>query len=207
MATVPYAITTTERVKAQLSLKDVDVARDTYLDSLVAAVTDSIENYCGGRRFAATDYVEVYDTYVSNKIFLRQRPVNTVTSVEYRAGLPASPTWVTYNANSYLTYLKAGFINFFSKFVAFPQAFRVTYNAGYLIDWAHEYDATKHTLPHDLTTVATELVARKYNQRFSSGIYTESTEGQSITYESDKYALQDDHKAVLNGYKLIRVAP
>lgn len=204
MATVDYALTTRQKVKDFLDLQDD--SKNAIIDMLINGVTSFIENYTGGRRFASTSYVEVKDTYYSSQLFFNQRPVITLTAVEYRSGVPSTPIWNTYNANGYLPYLAAGFIRFFTRFRPTPQAFRLTYTAGYLIDFGNELDPTMHTLPFDLTQVATEIVAKTYNLRLSQGIYQESTEGQSITYESDRYELNDDHKIILNGYKLNRVA-
>ena len=205
MAIVAYALTTRQKVKDYLNIQDT--TSDAMIDTLINGATAFIENYCGGRRFMATDYVEVKDTYNSDKIFLNHKPMNSVTLVEYRGGVPSAPTWFAYSANNYLVYLKQGFLQFFTRFKALAQALRVTYNAGYLISWDNELDATQHTLPFDLTQVCTELVTKTLNTRFSQGIYTESTEGQSLTYESDRYQLNDNHKVVLNAYKLNRIAP
>lgn len=207
MASVPYAITTTTKVKAQLNLTSTDANRDAFIDDLCSAVTDFIEAYCGGRRFMATDYIELYDTYNSNVLILRQPKVNSVSDVSYRTGLPSAPTWVTYYVNGYIVKAGAGIINFFSKFVAFPQAFRVTYNAGYLIDFTNFADPTKHNLPHDLTQVATELVTEMFNTRFSQGVVTETTEGQTIDYANIVKALDNNHKNVLKRYIISHFAP
>lgn len=200
MASVAYAITSTTLVKQLLNLTSTDAARDALIDNLVSEVTDFIEGFCGGRRFKATDYVEVYDTNNSDKIFLNQRPVNSITSVEYRTGLPSSPTWMTWSADSYLKYLGPGYIKFFTRFSPFAQAFRVTYNAGYTINLA---DFTQGTLPADLIGAATELCAQMFQQRFTGGIKNESTEGQSVTYEK---VMSDNIKNVLNKYKTTRIA-
>ena len=202
---VSYALTTRQKVKDLLGITDNN--SDALIDTLINGATAFIENYCGGRRFAATDYVEIKDTYYSDKLYFNQKPVNSVSAVEYRAGVPSSPTWITYSNNGYLLYLKQGFIRFFTRFQPTPQAMRLTYNAGYLIKWDNETDATQHTLPFDLTQVCTELVSKTLNTRFSQGIYQESTEGQSVTYESDRYVLNDNHKVVLNQYKINRSAP
>lgn len=204
---VPYALASVDKLNAQLGFTTgADATRDQLLADMIGAVTDFIEGYCGGRRFLSTAYTEVYDTRNSSYLFLNQRPVTAITSVKYRTGLPSSPTWVDYYANGYLSYLGSGMIRFFSKFVPFPQAFQVVYTAGYLIDFANFNDPTKHTLPHDLTQVAIEMVVAQYNTRMAQGVYQESTEGQSLTYASDKYKLDTNHEAVLNKYKINRVA-
>lgn len=202
---VAYALTTRQKVKDHLNIQDIN--SDAIIDTLINQVTAFIESYCGNRRFASTAYVEIKDTYNSDKIFFNQKPVITLTAAEYRGGTLSSPTWYTYAADSYYQYLKQGFIQFTAKLRAMPQAFRLSYTAGYLIDWDHETDATKHTLPFDLTQVATETVAKVLNTRFSQGIYSESTEGQSITYSSNRNDVQDDHKIILDSYKINRAAP
>lgn len=204
MATVAYALTTRQKVKDFLNIQDN--TKDAIIDSLINGVTDFIENYVGGRRFKSTSYVEIKDTGYGSTLFFNQRPVISLSVVEYRTGVPATPIWLTYDANGYLPYLAAGFIRFFSRFRPIAQAFRLSYTAGYLIDFGNELDTTKHTLPFDITQVATEIVSKTFNVRLSQGIYQESTEGQSITYESDRYELNDDHKIILNNYKLNRVS-
>ena len=205
MATVPYALTTRQKVKDLMNIQDT--LSDAIIDQKISEATDFIESYCGSRRFMATDYVEIKDTYYSSNLFFNQKPVNSVAAVEFRTGVPASPIWMSYSNNGYLLYLPQGFIRFFTRFRPTPQAFRLTYNAGYLINWNKEFDITQHTLPFDLTQVCTELVALTLNTRNSQGILTQTTEGQSVTFESKRYELQNNHENILNVYKLNRIAP
>lgn len=207
MATVDYALTTKEKVKAYLNITSLDVARDGVIDNLINAASDFIESYCGGRRFLATDYVEVKDTTASRVIFMSQRPVISVASLKYRSGMPSNPTWTTYSPDAYLAYLKAGYIRFFGMMSPFPQAFQISYNAGYLIDWADENDRSLHSLPYDLSQVATEIVAKQFNTRFAQGIVSESTEGQSVTYATKRDSLSDYHSEILDKYKMNRIMP
>lgn len=204
---IPYALTTVDKVNASLGFTTGDDAtRDQLIANMIAAQTDYIEGYCGGRRFEATDYTEIVDARPGNYVFGSQRPWNSLTKVEYRTGQPSNPTWVTYYVDGYLPYLGSGMIRFFSKFVPFPQAFRLTYNAGYLIDWTNENDPTLHTLPHDLSQVATELTSILYNQRLAQGIVSETTEGQSVSYGTDRQKLDNNHDQVLNKYKINRAS-
>lgn len=206
MAVVDYALTTRQKVKDLLGI--TDTSDDAVIDALIDGITDFIQSYTGGRNFLAQDYVELKDTYYSPDLFFNQIPVNSVAKIEYRTGVPSAPVWVTYNANSYLVYtgLRAK-VHFFAKFNPVPMAFRFSYNAGYLIDWSNEHDKTKHTLPYDLTRVATELCSKAYNMRYAHGISREQTEGQMLIYEGGKNILNDDHAAILNKYKMNRVAP
>ena len=202
-----YALTSVDKVNAMLGFTTgADVTRDQLLADLIAATTDYIESYCGGRRFLQTTYTETLDVRRGNYIFMNQRPVASITSVKYRTGLPSSPTWVTYYVDGYIAYLGSGMIRFFSKFVPFPQAFQVTYTAGYLISWANFMDPTLHTLPRDLSLVCAEITIGKYNTRLAQGILREETEGQKVEYANDKYLLSNDHKNVLEVYKINRVS-
>lgn len=204
MANIAGALTTRQKVKDMMNI--TDNLSDSLIDSYIRSMTAFVQNYCGGRVFVSTSYVEIKDTHASNKLFLNQRPATLLTTLEYRAGTISAPIWMTYDVNSYYQYLTQGYLQFPAKFQPAPQVFRVSYTAGYLIDFDNEDDTTKHTLPFDLTNVCTELIGKKLNTRLSQGIYTETTEGQSITYESDRYQLNDDHKVILNQYKLNRVS-
>ena len=203
MAIVDHALTTRAKVKEYAGITGTD--QDAVIDSLINAYTAVIEKYCGGRRFKSTTYTEVYDTLRADKVFLNQRPCTAITLVELRGGTISTPTWTTFSADSYMKYLGAGYIQFFGKLSVLLQAFRITYTAGYLIDWTNELTAT-HTLPMDLTLACTELVAKRLTLRKSDGIASESTEGQSITYDSTGKDISGEIKTVLDSYKYLRVS-
>lgn len=201
--TIPTdALTTRAKVKSYAGISSTDF--DTVIDELITYVTAYIKSYCG-RQFKAASYIEIYDTYQGRKkLFLRQRPVNSITTVEYRSGTPTSPIWNTYSADSYLKYLEEGYIHFYGGLPGISQGLRVTYNAGYLIDFTDEFNSAAHTLPEDITLAATEICAVILNKRKSQGISSETTEGQSITYETPK--LSDHQRNILGKYKMLRIA-
>lgn len=208
MATVSYAITTKAKVKTYLGI--TDSASDDFIDTLINYVTDFVEGYCGGRRFLrSTISNEVHDTNNVHNIFLKNYPVISLTTVEYRSGTFSSPTWNTYNADGYLLYGDEGYIYFAGMLPVVKQGIRVTYVAGYLIDWNNETNSSLHTLPLDLTAVATELVARLYQNRATDGILSQSTEGQSVTFmgnsgDISKY-LNGLHASILGKYQAVRL--
>ncbi len=202
-------LTTTAKVKLLLGI--TGSTNDSLIDMLVLQTSNFIQGYCGGRNFLSQNYVEVYDsqpnrgTKGGTVIFLNQFPVTAVTYVKYRAGTVDNPNWVTYNTNSYLNYLKPGFIRFYGVLPEISQALQITYTAGYLIDFAHETDLTKHNLPWDLCMLATEMVARKYQIRQAQGIKSMSVEGESVTFmDTDKPT--QDQIAILKKYKVTRMA-
>ena len=178
-----YGLTTADRVKAKLSITVTDW--DVVLKQYIYSVTDFLENVCG-RRFQQTTYTnEVYDgSNIDGSpkawLVLRNSPVTTLTSFQYRTGAKSSPTWVDYQADTYQERLSLGIIR-----VNLARGFqnnRVTYTAGYLIDFTAEYDTTHHTLPYDLSGLAESLVTRMFKKRESEGRSQEAFNNSSITW-------------------------
>lgn len=198
---VPYAITTTAKVKLFLGISSS--SDDAVIDQIVNYVTDMIESYCG-RRFLKTTYTnEVYDTNNQNRIFLKQLPVCALTTVEYRSGGVVNPTWNTYIAEGYLLYAKEGYVYFFSKLPKVMQGLRFTYDAGFLIDFTTEGSAT-HTLPLDITGVATQIAAAIHDRRKSQGVKMLMTEGQRVEFTDNVDDLMKQHSNILKKYQVHR---
>jgi hypothetical protein len=201
MTTINYALTTKEKVKFYLNI--TDTSKDTLIDQTISGVSGYIQRYTG-KNFLSQTYAEIRDSEGKSKLFLYNYPVTSLTSLEYRSGTPTSPVWNTFDANSYLLYSKAGYIGFYSILNKVMQGFKVNYTAGYLIDFANEFTAT-HTLPFEITQLATELVAQNVNTSNVSGISSESTEGQSVAFNMDTKSISSTQKAILNSYKVKRV--
>jgi len=210
---VSNQLTTLEKVKASLGILPADTSKDVLINDFINQATSFIQNYCG-RVFAMTTYTnELYDIPNGSKLFTHNYPVASVASVQYRTGTIGAPTYVSFTTNDYLVYLAEGYISFISQFgfglgsfVTGEQALRMTYDAGYLIDWANEGDPTLHTLPADLTMVATQLVAGMFNTRATQGLKSESTEGQSVDYGSiSDRAMTKQQVDVLGGYAYPRL--
>jgi hypothetical protein len=175
-------LTTKDKVKTYLGI--TSVTSDTAITSIVSSISSQIEVYCN-RSFESTTYTQYFDTTEGyKKIFLKNYPVASLTSVQYRDGTWGNITWTNFNSSDYLLSESTGKLNFA---YALPQAekyVKVVYTGGYLIDFTNENDITKHTLPSALTQIATEMSAQTFNLSKSAGIQTESTEGQSISYQS-----------------------
>jgi len=201
MSTLAYALTTKEKVKAYLEI--TDASKDAIIETLIDQVTDFIEGYCGGRRFLRSTYTQLFDTKQGmSKLFLNNFPVvDPVTSVKYRTGTVSTPIWNTYNADGYYLYADEGYIQFTASLPAVPKGIQVIYEAGYLIDWANDRTAT-HTLPRDLTGLATEMVAGAITKQKSQGVSMMSTEGQSVTFSKN---MTDDQKTILGRYQTYRM--
>lgn len=211
MSVVSYALTTRQKVKDYLGITNTN--SDSLIDTLVNQATDKIESFCGGRRFLQTVYSqEMYDAMGGRSqiggsiIFLRQFPVTTLSLVEYRSGTVTVPAWVTYDANGYLLYDKPGYVKFFAVLPTISLGLRFTYTAGYLIDFTNETDITKHTLPFDLTDLATQLCALQMNLRKSQGIKLEMTEGQRVEFiDMQGKGFLPEHLEILRKYQTLRM--
>jgi uncharacterized phiE125 gp8 family phage protein len=173
-------LTTKSKVKAYLGISGTTY--DTLLDELIKNSTALVERFCN-RNFTEASYTEYFDTIAGyTKLFVRNFPVASLTSVKYRSGAWGAITWEALNANDYL-------LNDNGKVsLSFPlpdaeKYIEIIYTGGYKINFTNELDIAQHTLPADLTQIVTDMVAQQYNMRASAGVLTESTEGQSITYK------------------------
>ena len=192
-------LTTKAKVKAQLGISDTTY--DDYLDELITNISALVETYCN-RNFTQASYTEYFDTNKGDKkLFLRNLPVSSLSSVSYKTGNFGNPVYVAFNSNDYLlkdsqTLVFAGSLPDSEQFV------KVVYTGGYLIDFDTEGSAT-HTLPNDLELAVTELVALNFQQRQSEGVLSETTEGQSVTFSNTKFT--DKLKNKLSAYRNINI--
>lgn len=198
-AITPYALTTQQRVKDRLQI--TTAAFDTLLLRLISAATDLIESSCN-RRFKKTTYTnEVYSARGANPqfIFLKQIPVAVITTFQYRAGTPSNPAWTNFIADNYelLEGGESGIIKVYGGLPYGVNQVRVTYDAGYLIDFANAGTAT-HTLPFDLSDLCERLTVKLYKRKESEGKLNESFDGGSVTW---KALLDDEDKMTIAKYR------
>lgn len=187
-------LTTLTKVKAYLGISGT--SQDTLLSSLITSVSAGIESFCG-RTFASTSHTEYYDGDNKDKIFLRNYPVTSLTSVKYQGGTWDNITWFDYPSSGYLLTAEYARLSFAGALPCITNYLQIIYTAGYLIDFDNEGTGT-HTLPYDLTQIVTELVSTNYNTRSSGGINTMSTEGQSITFSTQ--SITKDYQTRLARY-------
>jgi hypothetical protein len=194
-------LTTTQKVKDYLGI--VSATTDTTITELVKNYSNQVEAFCS-RSFGSTTYTEYFDTQDGDsKIFLRNYPTTTVSTIQYRTGTWGNITWSDFNENDYLVNDEQGKIAFSYRFPAFEKYIKVVYTGGYLIDFANESNPALHTLPFDLTQTVTEMVASAFNLRKTGGISSETTEGQSITYQTGNRDMtkNSDYRDRLNRYR------
>ena len=206
-------LTTLDKVKLLLNI--TDNSQDVLLTNLINEVSAFISTTCGGREFGATDYTEIYDSPEGDNLFLKNYPINSIVDIFTRGGTIGTPIWTALTSNDFLVYAKEGYIKIISAFGgkntfsagAGFQFYQAEYNAGYLIDFLNENNPMLHNLPADLTSLCGQVVCDVFNSGGElSGIKSESTEGQSITYtDISKYGLTAGAKAITSRYTRISV--
>lgn len=199
---ITYALTTKQRVKDRISLTVSD--HDQVIDRIIAAITDFVEGECGGRRFLRTTYTnEVYTIFNTDQKYLALNniPIGTVTAVQYRAGLRTNPSWTNFAADDWDMSEdgKNGLLRIWGISTGI-NTIRVSYTAGYLIDFANAGSATAHTLPADLSDLAERLTIKVFQRREKEGRTSESFEGGSIQW---KEHVDDLDQRTLDRYKKI----
>lgn len=128
------ALTTKERIKQRFSLTSTDF--DDFLDTLILAVTSRIQSITGRRFIQATYTDEIHDgsdLYGSKRIGLivKNAPIQTITSVEYKTGLNSSPTWVEFTEDEYDLDTVAGVLYFKNPLPSGKRNIRITYTGGF----------------------------------------------------------------------------
>lgn len=128
------ALTTKANVKDRLDISTTD--HDDLLDRMILAVTDAMETLAGRLFTLATYTNELYDGsdwYGSARtsLTLRQAPVATVSSVQYKAGTNTTPNWTDFNVDTYDIDYDLGVIHFDGPLPAGKRNIRVTYTAGW----------------------------------------------------------------------------
>lgn len=194
-----YALTTVDRVR-NVRLRIENDGFDVLFANLINAVSDYIEGECN-RRFMETDYEELHTvhTYGQQILVLRQAPVSEVTAFEYRSGTKTTPTWNDYDPDSWELDEDAGIIEVNTMLEKF---LRVSYTAGYLIDWENEDDITKHTLPFDLTDLAERIVVKWYKRKEAEGKLSEGFDGAQIAWRE---GMTKEDEATIARYRRIPV--
>lgn len=192
-----HALTTVARVKDQLSI--TVSGHDSVLTRMINEATDLIETMCD-RRFKSTTYVnEVYSHQGGPYLVLKQAPVTALTTFEYAAGYPSNKAWTSFLATEYELSGdgQSGIIDGQAGFPKGSNIMRVSYTAGYLIDWGNAGAAT-HTLPADLSGLCERLVIRRFKKREAEGKSSESFDGASVTWDTK---LNNEDMAIINKYK------
>lgn len=185
MAILAHSLTTKARVKSRLNLSVTTF--DTLIDELINEVTDFIETKCERRFLYSTFSNETHngsnaDGSKKEFLILKNTPVDMITKIESQTGTQLSPAWVEFTLGDYDIDKQTGIIKIYGGVPKGFQNIRVTYKAGYKIDFAVP---ANHTLPYDISGLAEKLTVKAFKKRESIGKVTEGVGGDSITWQTD----------------------
>jgi hypothetical protein len=205
----------TQSVTGQtLIVIDQTTAFDTVLTRLINWATNFINNECGVYSFVQQTYAN--DTYsIDNPrqsfLQLRNIPVFSLTSLQWRAGTPTNPSWTDFIPDQFelvdprtdpisgLTWYPSGIVRVYGVLPRiYSNMIRATYVAGYPVNWANPEDHNTHWLPGDLTSVCENLVVRRFKRRMLAGQSSQSLDGGTTSWR-DKLDAED--LAVLGQYR------
>ncbi len=147
------ALCTKDDVKKFMGITNVSPNDDTLIDNMIDRTTDLFETYCK-RKFFAAAYTEYHSPASSDKrIFPKNFPVNTITSIHDDPDR-------TYGSDSLITASEYGVMDddatvewIDGNFAGGTNSVKIIYNGGYT------------TIPEDLTQGCIEEVARRFRRR------------------------------------------
>ena len=180
-----YQLTTKEKVKAKLNIDNAD--EDTIIDDIIYGVTGTITALIG------KELNEKSRTYATEDgtVFL---PVTPVTSIE---------TVSDWNGTEYVDrenlprFKASGEVDL----CAGPgfETVKITYTAGYKIDFDNEDDEEQHNLPAEISELAGRLAVRHYRKlehegEASTSYETSTTSWQDLVRPED-YDIINNHRS------------
>jgi hypothetical protein len=172
--------------KVKSFLKITTTANDELLNSLIVQYSTLIESYCK-RKFSKAEYTETYDGTGSPRLFLKQYPIGSVSSL--------SVDEITCDSADYVIYADEGIIELVdgSLFTKDKLNVAITYEAGY------------EEIPPDIELCCQKLVALAFKETDSDriGIASQSFGDQSTSFVTSEFP--EDIKKILNSYKKILI--
>lgn len=171
-----YALTTLADVKESLGIASGVTSKDNLIIRKINQATRMIEAHCmlpEDHHFKQATYTnEEYDGSGSNQLVLKMRPVTSLTSFQYRSGLPNENDWNDIESELYFgSDLDAGVIGLLFTQSQHYNQYRVTYTAGYA------------TIPEDLAEACAILAAHLVeNSTSGAGVKRKQEGSREIEY-------------------------
>jgi hypothetical protein len=184
-----------------LAIVDQPVNTDTVLIRFINSVTEYINNECGRRSFVRQTYVN--DTYSidsgrQDTLILRNTPVFSISSFQWRAGTVTNPSWTDFIADQYelidprtdpvsgTVWYPSGMVRVYGVLPRLTSnMIRVSYVAGYPVNWDNAGDGSTHMLPGDITGVCENLVVRRFKRRSFGGMSSQALEGATSSWRNE----------------------
>lgn len=165
------ALTTVARIKAKLTI--TESGHDAIFLRMIASFSDFIESQCN-RKFLKQTHTETlsfsYDD--PDMVFLKYRPVASITSFQWRQGLFDAPNYTDIPTTDYVLMNdgKTGIVKVEGGWLREgTNVAQIVYLAGYLISFDDLGDLDKHNLPGDITDLCERLVTRVFKRREDEG--------------------------------------
>lgn len=199
-----------------LTVIDQPTAYDAVLVRLINWATNYINNECGRTSFVQQTFAN--DTYSIDSagqryLLLRNTPVFSISSFQWRAGTPSSPSWTDFIADQYelvdprtdpisgTVWYPSGEIRVYGVLPRLTSnMIRVSYVAGYPVNWNNPEDHNTHWLPGDITNVCENLVLRRFSRRQLAGKSSQALEGATTSWRN---SLDQEDLDVLGQYRQI----
>ena len=162
---------------------------DTLLARLITAVSNFIRSTTT-RNFNVQTYTEIRDGQSQNSLFLRQFPIQLITSLTVN-GQPVSAiagNVYTPGARGYL-YTLTDITLYGYEFTRGRNNISIVYSAGY------------STIPYDLAQAAIELVCFKYREKDRIGHSSKSIAGETVSFIIKD--VPESVRSVLNKYNSV----
>jgi hypothetical protein len=197
-----------------LTVVDQPTAFDAVLVRLINWATNYINNECGRYSFVQQTYVN--DTYsIDNPrqsfLLLRNTPVFSISSFQWRAGTPTHPSWTDFIGDQYelvdprtdpvsgTIWYPSGEVRVYGVLPRlYSNMIRATYVGGYPVNWNNPEDHNTHWLPGDITNVCENLVVRRFTRRQTGGKSSQSLEGANVSWRN---TLDQEDQDVLGQYR------
>jgi hypothetical protein len=198
--TLSQNATTTSSGSVTLYVVDQPVAFDLVLTRMINAVSNYIANECGRTSFVQQSYVN--DTYSiegpnQDTLLLRNTPVFSISSFQWRAGTVTNPSWTDFIPDQYelmnprtdptsgLVWYPSGMVRVYGVLPRLSSNMvRVSYVAGYPVNWENAEDHNTHWLPADLTGLCENLVVRRFKRRDLAGKSSEAFQGATTSWRN-----------------------
>ena len=195
----PHALSNLQRLKGRLQITNTE--NDAVLERMINGATGYIERYCNRRFKRATYTNEVHNVVGSaqDSILTRQIPVISIASMQYRAGTPATPSWTSFTTDQFEIAGDgmAGIVRVYGGISRGTNNVRLTYTAGFLIDFANITDSALHTLPDEISDLRERIATKLWKKRDGEGKQQSSFDGASVTWEN---LISESDKEVLDKY-------
>lgn len=114
--------------------------------------------------------------------------VNGIISFQFRAGPPSAPNWTAFIPDQFelVNDGKAGILRIYGSLPSlYSNMARVTYSAGYAVNWANAGDGITHQLPASLSDLVENLVVRRFKRRQFAGKQSEGLEGATTSWNKE----------------------